>query len=275
MYKLLPIVLLAISTLACQSETAKDVPVQSAEIQNYNQHTNTERINAVPATKDTFELDYIMGKFEPKEHPDFSPIEGKHADREGLYLRKDAYASFKKMYAAAQADGVTLTIRSATRNFNAQKRIWEAKWTGKRKVEGGENLAKTTPNARARALKILRYSSMPSTSRHHWGTDIDINAFENSYFESGKGKKEYEWLQANAGIYGFCQPYTPKNDARPDGYNEEKWHWSYLPIAQQLSQKAAAALRNEDIQGFEGAESASEIDVVQKYVLGINKACLH
>ena len=33
------------------------------------------------------------------------------------------------------------------------------------------------------ALQILLYCSMPSTSRHHWGTDIDIHHYNgNSYF---------------------------------------------------------------------------------------------
>ncbi|NJK84501.1 MAG: M15 family metallopeptidase [Saprospiraceae bacterium] len=49
--------------------------------------------------------------------------------------------------------------------------------------------AATTPNPQERALKILKYSSMPGTSRHHWGTDIDLNSFSNSYFEQGEGKK--------------------------------------------------------------------------------------
>ncbi len=271
MFRLLPVILLCL--VACQSETttSSNTTVEAATVPKGIVPKETKE----ELPQDTFSLDYVMGKFDPSKHPDFVRIESKYADREGLFLRKDAYNSFKKMHAAAQADGIKLVIRSATRNFNSQKRIWEAKWTGQRKVENGENLAKTTPIARERALKILRYSSMPSTSRHHWGTDIDLNAFTNDYFEKGDGKKLYEWLQANGSLYGYCQPYTAKNDARPDGYNEEKWHWSYIPIAKQLSRKAEKALQNEAITGFKGAESATEIDVVRKYVLGINKGCLH
>ncbi len=50
---------------------------------------------------------------------------------------------------------------------------------------------------------------MPQASRHHWGTDVDINSVEPEYFESGQGLKEYTWLQENAWKFGFCQPYTP------------------------------------------------------------------
>jgi len=232
-----------------------------------------EDSNLVDSLSSILTLDYVMGKFDPAQHEDFTKIELKYADREGLYLRKDTYAAFLEMYEAAKQDGIQLQIRSATRNFANQKRIWEGKWTGKRLIENGENLAKTTPNFNERALKILRFSSMPSTSRHHWGTDIDLNAFTNTYFEKGEGKKIYDWLQANASTYGFCQPYSPKGEERPDGYNEEKWHWSYLPVALPLTNFAKDSLKNELISGFKGAEAAMEIGVVEKYVLGINEIC--
>ena len=114
---------------------------------------------------------------------------------------------------------------------------------------------------------------MPGSSRHHWGTDIDINALENSYFESGRGLKEYEWLKKHAADFGFCQPYSPKGPERPEGYNEEKWHWSYLPLARPLTQQAKLRLNNEALKGFRGAEAASGVSIVDNYVLGINKAC--
>ena len=58
---------------------------------------------------------------------------------------------------------------------------------------------------------ILEYSSAPGTSRHHWGTDMDINALQNDYFSNkGNGAFLYEWLQKNAAKFGFCQPYNKK-----------------------------------------------------------------
>ena len=112
------------------------------------------------------------------------------------------------MAQAARQEGIALRIISATRNFAAQQRIWEAKWRGRRKVNG-QVLNIMVPNPTQRALKILEYSSMPGTSRHHWGTDIDLNALTNAYFTSGERvKKVYDWLQAHAAEYGFCQVYT-------------------------------------------------------------------
>jgi D-alanyl-D-alanine carboxypeptidase len=228
------------------------------------------KLQIIPDSINT--IDYLTGKFKPEDHPAFVVINRKYANQEGRILRKEAYEAFLKMHDAAKADSINLQIISATRNFDYQKGIWERKWNGQRQVEG-QDLSQTMPNAKERALKILEYSSMPGTSRHHWGTDIDINDFENSYFESGRGLKEYEWLKANAGRYGFCQVYTEKGTERPDGYEMEKWHWSYLPLAKPLTEMAKEQLKNENISGFKGAEAATKIDVVQKYVLGIHPSC--
>ena len=230
---------------------------------------------APPAEQEpSFDANYIMGKFDPAQHPDFVKVDKKYADVEGYFLRKETYASFEKMCEAAKADGVTLTIVSATRNFERQRAIWEGKWSGSRLIENGANAAKKYPDPKTRALKILEYSSMPGSSRHHWGTDIDLNDLDNYTFEQGPGKKVYDWLQKHAHEYGFCQPYTPKGDARPNGYNEEKWHWSYIPVAKKLTDLAARTLTDDMIGGFKGAETAIEIKVVEKYVLGINQECL-
>lgn len=230
---------------------------------------------AAPPLDTTITKSYLMGKFDPASHPDFVVVDSKYTDGGQIYyLRQEAYAAFRKMHAAAAADGVNLRIISATRNFDRQKAIWEAKWRGERLLEGTERAPEVYPLARDRALAILRYSSMPGTSRHHWGTDMDFNDLNNRFFESGEGKRIFDWLTVNGATYGFCQPYSPKGPERPHGYNEERWHWSYLPLAQPLTAFAEAKLKDSDIGGFEGAEAAREISVVKHYVLGIRPACM-
>jgi zinc D-Ala-D-Ala carboxypeptidase len=224
-------------------------------------------------TDNQFDTNYLTGKFDPTKHPDFMMIEPKHTTLDNAYLRKDAYNSFKKMYAEAAKEGIQLTIISATRNFAAQKLIWEGKWRGKIKAEDGSNLAQKIPDPIQRALKILEYSAMPSTSRHHWGTDMDLINLNNVYFEKGKGAKAYQWLLLHAATFGFCQPYTQKGAARPTGYNEEKWHWSYQPISQQLTQLYAEKVPYNQINGFLGAETATNIHVINNYVQGISQTC--
>lgn len=218
-------------------------------------------------------LNLITGHFDPSVHPDFVKIDSQYADQADRLMQKRAYASFVKMFAAAKEAGIVLQIKSATRNFDYQKGIWERKWTGKTKLSDGTDVSKDIKEPKSKALKILEYSSMPGTSRHHWGTDIDLNSFDNAWFGEGEGLKIYQWMVAHAHEYGFCQPYTEKGSQRPNGYNEEKWHWSYTPIADEYTLLASKYLQDTMITGFQGAETAAQIGVVNKYILGINHSC--
>jgi LAS superfamily LD-carboxypeptidase LdcB len=172
--------------------------------------------------------------------------------------------AFEEMAAAAEKEGIVLKVISGGRNFNMQKSIWERKWNARR------------PNFKSdkeTALDILKYSSMPGTSRHHWGTDLDINSLEPSYFASGKGKKEYDWLQKNAGSFGFCQTYDNKQASGRSGYSEEKWHYSYMPISSVLLSQYNEQITHEKLTGFLGCSTAKEIDVIPFYANGIAPNC--
>lgn len=215
---------------------------------------------------------YLMGRISYDKYPDFVKIEAGHTTKTDEYIRADVYESFKNMRTAALKEGITLTIVSGARNFERQKGIWEAKWNGERLVEG-KNLSRDVKDFNERARLILLYSSMPSTSRHHWGTDIDINSLDDSYFLSGKGKKEYAWLTAHAAEYGFCQVYSPKGTERPYGYEEEKWHWSYMPVSSVLLKNYNSSVTTTDIKDFAGSGVALDLKVIERYVNGINPHC--
>ncbi len=236
--------------------------------------TMTSRATSqAPEPAINIDLNFIMGKFDPAKDSTFVKIPRSYADQEGRYMKEEAFVAFQQMAEAAKKDGIDLIIRSAARNFNYQKGIWERKWTGETKLSTGEDASKEYSRAETRAKKILEYSSMPGTSRHHWGTDIDLNNFNNEWFESGEGLKIFNWLEENAEKYGYCRPYTKKDTSRPDGYNEEKWHWSYTPLSDQYTQYAEQYLKANMISGFLGSEVSDSIDVVDKYVLGINHIC--
>ncbi len=204
--------------------------------------------------------DELLGKFNPADHEDFLRVEAKYTNKQSIYLRKEAYKAFTAMHDAASDEDIELKIISATRNFNYQKSIWERKWD-KPKYMGWEPILK--------AKDILTYSSMPGTSRHHWGTDIDMNNLNNSYFESGQGLKIYAWLQECASEYGFKQVYTSKEDGRT-GYNEEKWHWSYTPLSDEYLKEYNRLVSIGDIEGFIGSTSAEGLNVINEYVNGID-----
>ena len=205
-------------------------------------------------------IDFLMGKFDPAKHPRFVRIEDKYTNKHNVYLDKAAYNAFLKMYDAAYKDGFKLLIVSATRPFNYQKGIWERNWAKRKNIKDPVK----------RALDILKFSSMPGTSRHHWGTEVDLNVLENSYYATKEGKMIFDWMTENAYKFGFCRPYTA---GRPYGYNEEKWHWSYKPVSEIYTQYARENMRDDYISGFKGAETAKKIQVTKKYILGINKEC--
>ncbi|MFC1671155.1 M15 family metallopeptidase [Spirochaetota bacterium] len=220
--------------------------------------------------------DYLTGRFNPYKNKLFVSVSsvGIPATSKRLYLRKDVTLAFKKMLLDFRKSHpkIRIWICSATRNFNVQKSIWEKKFDGRRLV-GGKKLTETIKDPLERALRILQYSSMPGTSRHHWGTDLDINYLSNKYYKKGKGKIIYEWLKKNGPKYGFCQPYT---DGRDKGYNEERWHWSYRPIAKvflrdwnKLYKKKVIKTKNKKL--FKGAEHSGHLAPI--YVNEINKSC--
>lgn len=161
---------------------------------------------------------------------------------------------------------------SAFRSYSDQKGIWDNKFTRKRKMK--KSIEGKTPEEKVKL--ILEYSSAPGTSRHHWGTDIDINALDNAYFEEkGEGEALYKWLQANAEKYGFCQPYTPYPERNNQGYFQENWHWSYAPISQKLVRewKKLYEEKGKALLGtIEGIEAISpETPLI--YVTSVNKKC--
>lgn len=203
---------------------------------------------------------YLLGKFNQNQDDRFVQLDDQYTggSAKGAYLRKETYEAFVRMAEAAKQDGVNLVIISATRNYLQQKAIWERKWVNDKE-------SKTDVD---RAKKILLYSSMPGSSRHHWGTDMDLNNLNNEYFDSGEGLKIYEWLKAHAHEYGFCQPYTTKTDGRT-GYEEERWHWSYTPLSIPFLEAYKKTVVLTDIRDFLGSETAAKIDIITNYVDGV------
>ncbi|MBN2144914.1 MAG: M15 family metallopeptidase [Candidatus Aureabacteria bacterium] len=212
------------------------------------------------------EIEYLTGRFKASRHASFRKVKFEYTGGSTQYLLKEAADSFEKMAEEAKKDKITLFIVSGFRSFNRQKRIWEDKYLGVTLVEN-KNLRETYPNhPEKRIALILKYSSIPGTSRHHWGTDLDINSVSPSYFNSGEGKKIHEWLEKNASRYGFFQPYTP---GRSKGYETEPWHWSYKKISKSLLKKYLSNVTKDHIKGFEG-DSFLPDSFLEDYVKGIN-----
>jgi LAS superfamily LD-carboxypeptidase LdcB len=216
--------------------------------------------------------DFLTGRFDPAVSNEFVLLKEGFCAGQAAYMLQEAAEALCGMIDLADNMGVRLRVVSAFRSFSRQKEIWEAKWTGKQLTEG-QNLAITLPDPVERAKRILRYSAMPGTSRHHWGTDVDLNSVEPDYFETSEGRAVFDWLIIHAARFGFARPYTVRGIERPGGYEEEKWHWSYLPKALQLLQSYNRMITYADLTGFEGAETAAELEVIAQYVNGIHHSC--
>jgi len=248
-------------------------PLSYSKSENTLQNVKSE--NIIEKTKETLEVikndiisekEFLTGRFQLNNHPDFVLVDKKYHTKSEMYLQKVTLEAFINMSVAAKKDGINLIIISGTRNYYSQKSIWERKY----------NKYKSEELTDVEIIKkIMIWSSMPSTSRHHWGTDIDINGFE-EYFDgkNEKSNKEYEWLVNNAHKFGFCQVYTEKGEGkRQTGYNEEKWHWSYMPLSSDYLKKYKDIITYTDINGFSASEFAKELDIIKEFVFGIGKGC--
>ena len=217
---------------------------------------------------------YLTGKYDPKKYlvEYTNPLE-----KNTFYLRKDTADALDKMLADFAAEtGIPVKqhifVSSAFRSYTHQKAIWEDKFRGRRKMR--ESVAGKSPEQIVKL--ILEYSSAPGTSRHHWGTDFDINVLTNDYYRTGgRGEYIYKWLSANARKYGFCQPYNEYEKRNNKGYNEERWHWSYRPAAKILQRDWNSLLDSGEIN-FNGAFSGSDLlgSRPRDYVNSVNRECL-
>lgn len=228
------------------------------------------------------DLNILAGKFVPEKTQAFKAVPAKFVMGNPQYLNAEALAAFLRMAAAAEKQGYAIRIVSGTRTFATQKAIWEQKFLGHRKV-AGKNLAAAIKDENLRSLEILRYSSMPGTSRHHWGTDMDLHEAKltgtplyNETFQKGRGKDFFDWLELNAPQFGFCQPYNGNpaernGDKFAHGYQEERWHWSYKPLAAAYLNVYRQSAEGLKPNGFAGSKAAGHL--YMDFVQNINPKC--
>ncbi|MCF7530237.1 M15 family metallopeptidase [Neisseria lisongii] len=182
-----------------------------------------------------------------------------------IYVNVETYHDLVKMMSAARSDGIDLKVMSGFRSYDYQKGIWDRKWQA-----FGAGV-----DERTRINSIMRYSSLPGISRHHWGTDVDFNSVSSDYWQSAKGRKIYQWLKQNAPAYGFCQVYDGKSRGeRQGGYEDEPWHWSYLKVAAKLQREREATIDELVGAPIYGRETLRKmIPQLKTYVTSIHPSC--
>ena len=193
-----------------------------------------------------------------------------------IKLEKNTFNAFNKMLIAAKKDGVYLKIASAYRGYDHQKLIWNAKF---QKFTTEFNLKPSQA-----VYEIIRFSTIPGTSRHHWGTEIDIidnnypdeeNVLISKKFEKdGIFFKVKNWLNINSEKFGFYITYN--NDPKRKGFEHEPWHYSYAPISKKmlslfLKSDLKKVIKKEEIKGSEYFTDDFIEKYIKEYILDINK----
>lgn len=197
----------------------------------------------------------------------------------GINLRKEAHDAFLEMKKAAYSAGIDLKVVSSYRNFERQVQIWERKYDKYTEENGMAPLDAID--------KIIEYSTIPGTSRHHWGTDVDIvdgyrkvegNVLDPNKFGEGGPYEDFKnWMDANSEKYGFYLVYT--DHPKRKGFKYEPWHYSYAPISKPMltafrRKNILLLLQQEDFYGSEHFTNGFIKNYVRNNILDINKDLL-
>ena len=172
-----------------------------------------------------------------------------------LRAERETATAFQTLGRRAAERGFEFRIASAFRDYDRQVRIINDKWTGARPVtdEEGRLLERTQYDDQEWLNLILRFSALPGTSRHHWGTDIDIwdastvdedyrlQLAPSEYGPSGPFFEMTRWLDelmAADDAEGFYKPYAEDRG----GIAPEPWHISYRPAAMKYQERVVPEL---------------------------------
>ena len=180
------------------------------------------------------------------------PVAGGHR------LLPAAAEAFVRLQAEARAAGFDLAIASSYRSFERQLAIFNSKASGQRPVHDdvGRSLDMATLSPEGQLSAILRFSALPGTSRHHWGTDLDVYdaaALPAGYqlqlspeevAPGGMFDPLHTWLDermAENTSQGFYRPYAVDRG----GVAVERWHLSYAPVSRHCQARLSADLLRE------------------------------
>ena len=194
---------------------------------------------------------------------------------DSIKLEKNTFIAMEKMRKAALLDGIKIKVVSGFRDFERQKQIWNRKF---KKFTTENNLSDLD------AIKeIIRFSTIPGTSRHHWGTEIDIIdedfknekklLISNKYEEGGIFEKLKKWMDNNSQKFGFYLTYD--NNINRKGFEYEPWHYSYLPESKKylesfLKIDIVEIISKVDIEGKELFNEKFISDYINNNILEIN-----
>ena len=129
-----------------------------------------------------------------------------------IKLRQAAADSYRKMAAAAAADGVQFFVISGFRSIADQNTLFF-------RVKEERNQS---------PLKRAEVSAPPGHSEHHTGYAMDIGDAaqpDTNLSQSFDQTVAFQWLQNHAAQYSFEMSFTKGNS---QGVSYEPWHWRFV-----------------------------------------------
>ncbi|WP_164503422.1 M15 family metallopeptidase [Pleionea sediminis] len=165
-------------------------------------------------------------------------------DNQKITIHREVAAPLQKLIAALTKNDLKIVIVSHWRSFDHQASIWQQKWQGKRPLlnKSGDQVDSSKLSQKEKFDALCYWSAIPGTSRHHWGTDLDIflkapvdaghsiQLVQSEFDKSGVCAELNDWLTNNLLSFDFSRPYQQDRG----GVCPEPWHISYRPVADQL-----------------------------------------
>lgn len=169
---------------------------------------------------------------------------------DGSLVHQDILSDWVALKDSAKKSGFELAIVSSFRSFDRQLQIWNDKVSGKRPVldSCGVKLDISLLSDDDLLFSILKWSAIPGTSRHHWGTDLDVydksavnieydvKLTDDEVLNEGVFSPLHDWLDneiKNKKSFNFFRPFERKEMVpysafkKPPMISDERWHISH------------------------------------------------
>jgi D-alanyl-D-alanine carboxypeptidase len=224
----------AVTSSAAAEATASVSAAPSAAATVQPAQTPSSAPSSTPDTVSDDSLLRIVNHGQPLS-PDYVPADLRTVNVNSLreeQLRSEAAASLEQMFAAAQADGVQLTLVSAYRSYEYEQGLYSY-YT----EQFGQAYADTIDD-------------QPGYSEHQLGLAVDIDETGDeactldACFDSTSA---YAWLDAHAAEYGWVARY-PAGTQEETGIIYSPWAYRYVGV------ETAKAVKNsgKTLEGYFG-----------------------
>jgi D-alanyl-D-alanine carboxypeptidase len=188
--------------------SAPSTPPTASAPSNVTAPDPTVTPTAAPSTS---EPDTLLGHHRYADAPLSSLTVVSRTKGKVVMLRVVAAEKFFEMQRAAARDGIDLVAVSGFRDKAYQQGLFD------------RNLGKM-----GQAMEVTKVSAPPGYSEHHTGYALDIGDGgqpETHVETTFEQTRAFEWLQSNAGRFGFEMSF-PKDNKQ--GVSYEPWHWRFI-----------------------------------------------